>query len=104
MKVIGLLTFAFTSQSMNANAANLRSFVPASDNRSSCPAPSDGMCSLVYAPVQCGDYKCPYDNQCLATLANFFTPEDCTDATESIDSSCPVPSDGMCTQVYAPVQ
>jgi len=38
--------------------------------------PVAGMCSMLYAPVQCGDNICQYSNQACAASAGFL-PEDC---------------------------
>ena len=54
---------------------------------SDCPIPS-GICTLQYAPVDCGG--CEYSNQCFATSADpSFTPETCTPVVEPTPVECP---------------
>lgn len=70
--------------------------------KDSCPlSDSNVLCTREYEPVICNG--CVYNNNCLATAANFATT-DCTPICPEIDAASVTSADGTpCTADYSPV-
>jgi len=77
---------------------------PAGQLVDSChPSPVEGVCTLQYEPVVCGD-NCSFSNTCFAALAGFDPDTECTSSTTIEKDICkPNPTTGPCTKEYQPV-